>query len=77
MFLDSTVDALEGDEEEDEGDQRLSTFVGNAVGRGVYAWHCDADPSLLPWDSPWAQHHGVYYNREVRIAPVLQAPGQL
>ncbi len=60
------ADALANDDDEDT--QRLSAFVGNAVGRGSYGsyqWHCDADPSQLPWDSPWAQYHGVHYNREV------------
>lgn len=65
LLFPCAADALEGDDGEDDGDQRLSMFVGNAVGHGAYAWHCDADPSMLPWDSPWAQHHGLHYNREV------------
>ena len=62
------TDALEGGDEDnadDDDERRLSAFVGNAVGRGSYRWHCDADPAMLPWDSPWAQFHGIHYNREV------------
>ena len=73
-MLSGVAESLEGDDDAGDDGQRLSAFVGNAVGHGAYAWHCDADPSLLSWDSPWAQQHGIYYNREVRLLAPVSAP---
>ncbi|GIL61332.1 hypothetical protein Vafri_15808 [Volvox africanus] len=40
-------------------------FVANAAMFGDrYSWHVDADPSTLPYPSPWTLAYGQYVNRE-------------
>ncbi|PNH11163.1 Ankyrin repeat domain-containing protein [Tetrabaena socialis] len=40
-------------------------FVANAPVHGdTYGWHVDADPSTLPYPSPWTSMYGQYVNRE-------------
>ncbi|GLI65809.1 hypothetical protein VaNZ11_009432 [Volvox africanus] len=40
-------------------------FVANAATFGdTYSWHVDADPSTLPYPSPWTLAYGQYVNRE-------------
>ncbi|KXZ50143.1 hypothetical protein GPECTOR_17g779 [Gonium pectorale] len=40
-------------------------FVANAAMHGdAYSWHVDADPSTLPFPSPWTLEYGQYINRE-------------
>ncbi|KAG2443341.1 hypothetical protein HYH02_009405 [Chlamydomonas schloesseri] len=40
-------------------------YVANAAVHGdSYSWHVDADPSTLPYPSPWTLEYGQYVNRE-------------
>ncbi|CAG9463824.1 unnamed protein product [Pedinophyceae sp. YPF-701] len=55
------ADALAGQ----YSDPNLSPFVANAALAGeTFTWHVDADPAALDPTSPWAVHHGSYFNRE-------------
>ncbi len=42
----------------------LRRYVANAAVHGdSYSWHVDADPSTLPYPSPWTLEYGQYVNR--------------
>ena len=43
----------------------VAPLVGNAAVHGdAFGWHRDAQPAELPGEAPWAERHGLYYNRQ-------------
>jgi probable phosphoglycerate mutase len=44
---------------------QVAPLVANAAVTGdAFQWHRDAQPAELAGEAPWAERHGLYYNRQ-------------
>jgi hypothetical protein len=52
-------------------------FLANAAMYGdTYSWHVDADPSTLPYPSPWTLAYGQYVNRVRKCVMAVGTGGE-
>jgi probable phosphoglycerate mutase len=68
LYPEFTVCHMPGDAMEADGvssGAQVAPLVANAAVSGdAFQWHRDAQPAELAGEAPWAERHGLYYNRQ-------------